>query len=246
MRDGLESEASQPAVAVIGVSKRVSDTMALDDVTLSVGRGKCVALLGPNGAGKTTLISLITGLRRPDRGRVELFGRNPRDWRARQRLGVVFQEIGFPPHLRVRELAILVAAHYHGAVTPGDLLARFSLAAVAAREVGRLSPGQRRRLAVALAFAGNPDLLVLDEPGAGLDLQARENVWDELRKYTRSGGSVILTTHSLEEVEALAHAVVLLHRGHVRAAGAAAEIMASPELTAGAWAEALPPPVPPR
>jgi ABC-2 type transport system ATP-binding protein len=236
MRQELDAGALPPAVAVVGVSKRVQDTRALDDVTLSVERGTCVALLGPNGAGKSTLISLITGLRRPDRGRVELFGRNPRDWQARRRMGVVFQEIGFPPHLRVRELAELVAAHYRGAVRPEALLDRFSLAPAAAREVGRLSPGQRRRLAVALAFAGNPDLLVLDEPGTGLDLRARETVWDELRKFARSGGSVILTTHYLEEVEALAHEVVLLHCGRVRAAGATAQILASPELVAGGLA----------
>jgi ABC-2 type transport system ATP-binding protein len=136
-------------------------------------------------------------------------------------LGVVYQETGFPPHLRVRELIELVAAHYHDGVEQEDLLARFGLAPLAARETGRLSPGQRRRLAVALAFAGNADLLVLDEPGTGLDVQARESLWDELRRHTRAGGSIILTTHHLEEVKALANEVVLLDRGQVRAAGPA-------------------------
>lgn len=226
VRHHLQQEASQPAVTVVGVSKRIGDSIVLDDVTLSVDRGQCVALLGPNGAGKTTLISLITGLRRPDRGHVALFGRNPRDWRARRRLGVVFQETGFPPHLRVRELIELVAAHYHDSVGQGDLLARFGLTPLAARETGRLSPGQRRRLAVALAFAGNADLLVLDEPGTGLDVQARESLRDELRRHTRAGGSIILTTHHLEEVHALAHEVVLLNRGQVRAIGPAAQLLA--------------------
>lgn len=226
VRHPVQHEASHPAVAVVGVSKRTGDLIVLDDVTLSVERGQCLALLGPNGAGKTTLISLITGLRRPDRGHVSLFGRNPRDWRARRRLGVVFQETGFPPHLRVRELIEFVAAHYHGGVGRGDLLARFGLTPLAARETGRLSPGQRRRLAVALAFAGNADLLVLDEPGTGLDVQARESLWEELRRHSGAGGSIILTTHQVEEVNGLAHEVIVLDRGQVRATGPIAQLRA--------------------
>jgi ABC-2 type transport system ATP-binding protein len=141
-------------------------------------------------------------------------------------LGVVFQETGFPPHLRVRELIELVTAHYHDGVRREDLLARFGLAPLAARETGRLSPGQRRRLAVALAFAGNVDLLVLDEPGTGLDVQARESLWHELRRHTRAGGSIILTTHHLGEVTALAHEVVVLHHGQVRTTGPAGQLRA--------------------
>lgn len=215
------------AVSAQGVVKRFGDTTALHEVTLSVPRGAVLALVGPNGAGKTTLVSLITGTRTPDIGRVELFGGNPRDWRFRRRVGVVPQEIGFLPCLRVREIVDLVRVHYDEPASTGALLARFGLAGDAAADVARLSSGQRRRLAVALAFVGRPDLLVLDEPTAGLDLQARRGLWQELRAHIGAGGSILLTTHYLEEVEALAHQVVVLFRGRVLAAGSVGDVKAS-------------------
>jgi ABC-2 type transport system ATP-binding protein len=219
--------ASVIAASAQGVAKRFGETTALDGVTLAVPRGVVLGLLGPNGAGKTTLVNLVTGVRTPDAGRVELFGRDPRDWRARRRMGVVPQEIGFLPCLRVREVVELVRAHYEAPVVTAELLARFGLQQHAGRDVVRLSSGQRRRLAVALAFAGRPDLLVLDEPTAGLDLQARRGLWQELQAHAHAGGSILLTTHYLEEVEALAHQVVLLHHGRVLVAGTVPEVKAS-------------------
>jgi ABC-2 type transport system ATP-binding protein len=215
------------AVAALNVVKRFGDTTALDGVTVTVPRGVVLALLGPNGAGKTTLVNLMTGVRTPDAGHVELFGANPRDWRARRRMGVVPQEISFLPCLRVREIIDLVRAHYDAPVPADELLARFGLERETGRDIARLSSGQRRRLAVALAFAGRPELLVLDEPTAGLDLQARRSLWQELRAHVRAGGSLLLTTHYLEEVEALAHHVVLLHRGRVLAAGTVTDVKTS-------------------
>lgn len=215
------------AASAQDVTKRFGDMTALDGASVTVPRGVVVALLGPNGAGKTTLVSLVTGTRKPDAGRVELFGETPRDWRARRRMGVVPQEIGFLPFLRVREVIDLVRAHYDAPVATAELLARFGLERDAERNVARLSSGQRRRLAVALAFAGRPHLLVLDEPTAALDPQARRVLWQELRDHVRTGGSILLTTHYLEEVEALAHQVVLLHRGRVLAAGTVPEVKAS-------------------
>ena len=215
------------AASAQGVVKRFGATTALHGVTLSVPRGTALALVGPNGAGKTTLVSLLTGTRTPDAGRVELFGGDPRRWRFRRRMGVVPQEIGFLPCLRVREIVDLVRAHYEEPVSTAALLARFGLESEVDVDVARLSSGQRRRLAVVLAFAGRPDLLVLDEPTAGLDLQARRRLWEELRAHTRAGGSILLTTHYLAEVEALAHQVVVLFRGRVLAAGTVRDVKVS-------------------
>jgi len=220
-------EAGAVAASAEGVVKRFGTTTALDGVTVAVPLGAVVALLGPNGAGKTTLVSLLTGTRRADEGHVELFGEDPRDWRVRGRLGVVPQEISFPQLLRVREVIDLVRAHYADPVPTAELLQRFGLEAEAGRDVARLSSGQRRRLAVALAFAGRPALLVLDEPTAGLDLQLRKVFWQELRAHVASGGSILLTTHYLEEAEALADHVVLLHRGRILASGTVNEVKAS-------------------
>jgi ABC-2 type transport system ATP-binding protein len=220
---GLDQPAAV-AAAVEAVTKRFGTTTALDGVSVTVPRGAVVALLGPNGAGKTTLVSLMTGTRTADAGRVSLFGASPRHWTARRRLGVVPQEIGFLPALRVREVIDLVRAHYDAPLPTARLLERFGLEPDADRDLSRLSSGQRRRVAVALAFAGRPELLVLDEPTAGLDLQARRSLWQELRDHVRVGGSILLTTHSVEEIEVLANAVVLLHRGRILISGTVAEV----------------------
>lgn len=231
-------ERNDVVAAALAVTKRFGQKVALQEVTLTVPRGAVVGLLGPNGAGKTTLVSLITGTRRPSAGHVILFGGDPRDWRSRRQLGAVLQEIGFIASARVREIVELVRAHYDAPAATADLLARFGLADLAATDVGRLSSGQRRRLAVALAFAGNPRLVILDEPTAGLDFQARRMLWQELRQYVASGGSILLTTHYLEEVEALADHVVLLHRGRVLASGAVSDVKASVERSRRALAAA--------
>ena len=207
-------------------SKRFGQVQALQEVDLEVRRGELLALLGPNGAGKTTAISLLLGLRRPDEGRVELFGRDPRDPKARLQVGVTPQEIGFPPLLKVREVVALVGAHYPSPMPARSLLSRFGLLELEHRQTGGLSGGQKRRLAVALAFAGNPQAVFLDEPTTGLDVEARRGVWQAVRGYVEEGGTVLLTTHYLEEAEALATRVVVLHEGRVVAEGSVEEIKA--------------------
>jgi ABC-2 type transport system ATP-binding protein len=214
------------AAALRAVTKRFGDTAALDAVDLELRPGEVLALLGPNGAGKTTALSLLLGLRRPDSGRVELFGRDPRLPAARVVVGATPQESGFPPTLRVLELLDLVRAHFPAPAPAVELLARFGLTAIARRQTGGLSSGERRRLSVALAFAGRPRALFLDEPTAGLDVESRRAVWEELRSYAAAGGTVLLTTHYLEEAEALASRVVLLARGRVAAEGSPAELSA--------------------
>ncbi|MET7420982.1 ABC transporter ATP-binding protein [Dactylosporangium sp. NPDC005555] len=200
----------------VDVTRRYGDQVALDGVSLDIPAGGVVGLLGPNGAGKSTLINLLVGLRRPTSGHVELFGGDPRDPASRRRIGVTPQETGLPATLRVRECVAFVAAHFADPVPTGELLAGFGLTEVAGRQTGGLSGGQKRRLAVALGFVGRPDLVFLDEPTTGLDVQARRELWDHVREYGRTG-TVVLTSHYLEEIEALADRVVVVGRGRVLA-----------------------------
>lgn len=209
------------------VTKSYGRTRALAEVSFAVGAGEVVALLGPNGAGKTTAISLLLGLRRPDSGRARLFGGDPRRPATRRLLGATPQESTFPGTLRVRELLDLVRAHYPHPEPATALLGRFGLAELGGRQVGGLSGGQRRRLGVALAFAGRPRLVVLDEPTAGLDGQTRLAVWEAVRDHAANGGSLILTTHHLEEADALATRVMLLDGGRLVAEGMVGELKAA-------------------
>ena len=198
-------------------SRRYGDVLALDRVDLEVRAGELVGLLGPNGAGKSTLMNLLVGLRRPSSGRVELFGGDPRDPANRRQIGVTPQETGLPGTLRVGEVVDFVSAHYPDPVPRGELLDQFGLGDLARRQTGGLSGGQRRRLAVALAFVGRPRLVLLDEPTTGLDVAARHTLWEAIRAFHADGGTVLLSSHYLEEVEALAHRVVVIGQGRVLA-----------------------------
>jgi ABC-2 type transport system ATP-binding protein len=212
------------AAALRGVTKRFGALVALDDVDLELHRGDVLALLGPNGAGKTTALSIVLGLRRPDRGRAELLGMDPRSRAPRAAIGVTPQDAGFPPTLRVHEIVDLVRAHFATPVPTAELLSRFGLTDCRRRQTGGLSGGERRRLSVALAFAGRPLAVFLDEPTTGLDVEARRNLWSELREYAARGGTILLTTHYLEEAEALATRVALLAHGRIAAYGAPREL----------------------
>jgi ABC-2 type transport system ATP-binding protein len=211
--------AAAPAtiVELAGVSKRLGKSQALDDVSFVVRQGEVVALLGPNGAGKTTAVDLITGLRTPDRGEVLLFGGDPRVPASRTALGVTPQEMTFPPTLTVRETVQMISVHFEKPIPSDVLLHQFALDHLAKRKTGSVSIGERRRLAIAVAFLGMPALVVLDEPTAGLDVEVRRAVWQGIRRFAEFGGTVLLSTHHMEEVEALATRVVVLGRGHVRA-----------------------------
>jgi ABC-2 type transport system ATP-binding protein len=204
-------------ITVDGVTRRFGDVVALDDVSLDVGPGELVGLLGPNGAGKSTLLSLVSGQRRPDRGTVRLLGGDPRDAASRIGLGITPQETGLPPTLRVGEVVDFVGGHFPAPVPTGELLDRFGLTEMARKQTGALSGGQKRRLAVALSLVGNPRVVLLDEPTTGLDVGARQALWDAIRAYHADGGTVLLTSHYLEEVQALAERVVVIDHGVVRA-----------------------------
>ncbi|MFI2489981.1 ABC transporter ATP-binding protein [Promicromonospora kroppenstedtii] len=205
------------AVEVSGVTRRFGAVVALDDVSLEVGHGELVGLLGPNGAGKSTLLSLVSGQRRPDTGVVRLNGHDPRDARSRTVLGLTPQETGLPATLRVREVVDFVGGHYPDPVPTAELLDQFGLVDLANRQTGSLSGGQKRRLAVALSLVGRPRVVLLDEPTTGLDVSGRTALWDAIRAYHASGGTVLLTSHYLEEVQALAERVVVIDHGTVLA-----------------------------
>jgi ABC-2 type transport system ATP-binding protein len=201
----------------LGVSRRYGDVLALDRINLDVPAGELVGLLGPNGAGKSTLVSLLTGVRRPTSGTVELCGGDPRDPASRRALGVTPQETGLPGALRVGEVVDFVRAHFPDPLGRAELLDRFGLTDLVKRQTGGLSGGQKRRVAVALAFVGRPRIVFLDEPTTGLDLEARHSLWDGLRAFHADGGTVVLTSHYLEEIEALARRVVVIGAGRVLA-----------------------------
>jgi ABC-2 type transport system ATP-binding protein len=201
----------------VEVTKRYGDTLALDRVSLDIAAGELVGLLGPNGAGKTTLVSLLTGVRRPTSGLVELAGADPSRPASRRRLGVTPQETGLPASLRVGEVIDFVRAHYPDPLPRDDVLDRFGLAGLARRQTGGLSGGEKRRVAVALAFAGRPRIVFLDEPTTGLDVEARRSLWAAIREFHEAGGTVVLTSHYLEEIEALAQRVIVIGAGRVLA-----------------------------
>ncbi|MEK8108531.1 ABC transporter ATP-binding protein [Micromonospora sp. M12] len=197
-------------------SRRYGDVLALDRVDLEVRAGELVGLLGPNGAGKSTLMNLLVGLRRPSSGRVELFGGDPATRRAGDRSGSPRRRPACPARPRRRGRRLRLRA-LPDPVPRAELLDRFGLGELARRQTGGLSGGQRRRLAVALAFVGRPRLVLLDEPTTGLDVTARHTLWDAIRAFHADGGTVLLSSHYLEEVEALARRVVVIGQGRVLA-----------------------------
>ncbi|MBO9554573.1 ABC transporter ATP-binding protein [Cellulomonas sp.] len=212
-------------VSLTHVTRTFGPVVALDDVSLDVDQGELVGLLGPNGAGKTTLLSLVSGLRRPDSGDVRLFGGDPRSAASRIGLGTTPQDTGLPPTLTVGEVVDLVGRHYPAPMPTSEVLARFGLEDLVRRQTGGLSGGQRRRLAVALALVGRPRLVLLDEPTTGLDVEARHVLWQALREYHADGATVVLTSHYLEEIEALADRVVVVGGGRVLADDSLAAVL---------------------
>jgi len=209
-----------------GVTKRFGAVVALDGLDLEVRPGELLALLGPNGAGKTTAISLMIGLLQPERGTARLFGLPPLRVEARRRIGVMMQEVSPAADLRVREQIDLVASYYPDPARPEVVMEMAHLTPLARRFYGKLSNGQKRQVQFAMAVCGRPKLLFLDEPTVGLDVQARETMWATLRQLIDDGASIVLTTHYLEEAEALADRVVVLAKGRVLASGSVNEMRA--------------------
>jgi ABC-type multidrug transport system ATPase subunit len=209
-----------------GVTKRFGHIVALEKFDLGVRPGEMLAVLGPNGAGKSTAISLLLGLRQPDAGTAWLFGLPPLQIEARHRIGVMMQEVTLPAELRVREHIELTASYYPDPLSTEEVLERTNLAKLADRPYGKLSAGQKRQAQFAVALCGRPSLLFLDEPTVGLDIQARTIMWASLRQLVRDGCSIVLTTHYLEEAEALADRVVVIAKGRNVASGTVPEMLA--------------------
>ena len=216
-----------PVVARLeGVSQNYGPVQALRNVNLDIRAGELVALLGPNGAGKTTAVRLLLGLARPAAGRVSVFGGDPLYPAVRMRTGAMLQVARVPETLRVREHIDLFSSYYPRPLPLEASLAAAGLEEIQNRKFGELSGGQRQRVLFALALCGDPDLLFLDEPTVGLDVEARRTLWKEIRKLLSRGKTVLLTTHYLEEADALADRVVVINRGTIIAEGTPAEIKA--------------------
>jgi len=214
-----------PAVELVKVSKRYGQVEALRSVSLAIQPGEIVAMLGPNGAGKTTSISLMLGLRQPTGGQVRLFGLPPTDRRARSRAGVMLQESGTTGVLTVRELITLFGAYYPSPLPADRAIAMAGLAEKADARVVTLSGGQRQRLYFALAICGDPEILFLDEPTVGMDIEARRAFVASIKHLADAGKTIVFTTHYLREAEELARRIVVVDRGIVIADATPRELM---------------------
>ena len=215
---------SAPAVQLDNVSKRYGEVQALDHVSLAIAAGEVVAMLGPNGAGKTTSISLMLGTRKPTSGQARLFGLDPRDLKARSRIGVMLQESGVPGMLKVDEIVGLFGSYYPAPLSVPEAVKMAGLEEKARSLVKDLSGGQRQRLYLALAVCGDPEVLFLDEPTVGMDVEGRRLFLQQIGEFAAKGRTVVLTTHYLEEAEQLARRVIVVDRGHVIADSTPAEI----------------------
>ena len=213
-----------PAAQLIDATKKYGAVEALKGISLDIELGEVVAMLGPNGAGKTTSISLLLGLRKPTSGKALLFGLKPDDLNARSRVGVMLQESGIPTVLKVRELVDLFRSYYPKPMGRDRAIAMAGLEEKANAQVKELSGGQKQRLYFALAVCGDPDVLFLDEPTVGMDVEGRRSFIERIAEFIQMGRTVVLTTHYLEEADQLARRVVVIDRGVVIADASPQEI----------------------
>lgn len=223
MGQGIQEE-RQIVASLGGVTKKYGEVTALRDVSLNVRAGELLGLLGPNGAGKTTSVRLMLGLAKPLSGKVQVFGRDPREVTARRHIGAMLQIAKVPETLKVKEHINLFRSYYANPPSLRTTLEVAGLEGLENRLFGALSGGQKQRVLFALAICGNPDLLFLDEPTVGLDIATRHLIWQQIRNLVKQGRTVVLTTHYLEEVDALASRVVVLNHGAIVAEGTSAEI----------------------
>ncbi|MGW6442351.1 ABC transporter ATP-binding protein [Lentzea sp. NPDC055074] len=216
------------AIEVRGLTRRYSGGFeAVRGVSFDVEKGEMFALLGTNGAGKTSTVEVVEGLSRPAEGSVRVLGHDPFAERAlvRPRMGVMLQEGGFPPDLTASEAAKMWAGTLTSPRPVDEALELVDLAHRASVRVKQLSGGERRRLDLALALLGKPEVLFLDEPTTGLDPESRRNTWELIRALLREGVTVLLTTHYLEEAQALADRLAIMHRGRIVAQGTVSEVV---------------------
>lgn len=217
------------------VTKRFSNgVVALDNLCLTLHRGEVVALLGPNGAGKSTAVRLLMGLSSPTQGSVSIFGADPRNYAARMRTGVMLQVGRAPEMLRVREHIELFRGYYPRPMPYADVVQVAGLEGIEGRYFGQLSGGQKQRVLFALALAGDPDLIFLDEPTVGTDIKSRRGMWTQIQLLAARGKTVLLTTHYLEEADSLAQRIVVIDKGRVVCEGTPAEVKSLGSAASGA------------
>jgi ABC-2 type transport system ATP-binding protein len=207
-----------------GVTRRYGPITALNNFSLTLNAGEVVALLGPNGAGKTTAVRLLLGLISPDSGSVRVLGRDPRDSDARTRIGAMLQVSRVPEMLRVREHIDLFRTYYPQPLSIAEVIRAAKLEGIENQMFGKLSGGQKQRALFGLALCGNPDLIFLDEPTVGMDIESRRALWDQVRALSAAGKTILLTTHYLEEADMLANRVVVINKGKLVSEGTPAEI----------------------
>jgi ABC-2 type transport system ATP-binding protein len=222
---------TEAAIHCRDLRKFYPDVKAVDGLDLLIGRGECFGLLGPNGAGKTTTIEILEGLTKPDGGEVEVLGRH---WKGdarelRERIGISLQETQFTDKLTVFETLTLFRSFYREGHDPDELMRDLSLDEKRNARVGKLSGGQKQRLAVACALVGRPDILFLDEPTTGLDPQSRLQLWEVVTRFRSGGGTVLLTTHYMDEAERLCDRIAIIDHGKVIALGTPAELISKLE-----------------
>ena len=234
---------AEAVASLTGITKRYRNgVVALDQLSLTLRRGEVVALLGPNGAGKSTAVKLMMGLSAPTAGTVQTFGHNPRFAVNRLRTGVMLQVGRAPETLRVCEHIELFRGYYPHPMPMAELIRIAALEGLEDRMFGQLSGGQKQRVLFALALAGDPDLVFLDEPTVGLDIEARRAMWAQIRVLAGRGKTVLLTTHYLEEADALASRIVVINKGRVVCEGTPAEVKArGAAVVLGAGATSQPP-----
>ncbi len=243
----MPQTASRSALRVRQLRKAYKDVVAVDGLNLEVQAGECFGLLGPNGAGKTTTVEICEGLTEPDSGEVEVLGLqwNSQAAQLRQRLGIQLQDTQLSEKLTVHETVRLFRSFYKQGADAFDVIARVQLEEKQNARVGELSGGQKQRLALACALVGDPDFLFLDEPTTGLDPQARRQLWDLIEEFKKSGRTILLTTHYMDEAERLCDRVAIVDHGKEIALGTPRELIASTcadqmvEFTAGSVSHAL-------
>ncbi|MFB9240519.1 ABC transporter ATP-binding protein [Massilia antarctica] len=213
--------------SLASVTKQFGQHTAVDELSLNLYQGEVVALLGQNGAGKTTAVRMMLGLTEPTSGEVRIFGRDPRERAARMRIGAMLQVGAVPEHLYVREHIDLFSSYYPNPLPAAEVMAIAGLTGLENRRFGKLSGGEKQRVLFGVALCGNPDLLFLDEPTVGMDIETRQALWSQIRQFAARGKTVLLTTHYLEEADALATRVVVVQKGKLIAEGTPAQIKAT-------------------
>jgi ABC-2 type transport system ATP-binding protein len=220
----VSGNAAQPIAVLDRVTKKYGKVTALDGLSLALKPGEIVALLGPNGAGKSTAVRLLLGLSSPTTGTARIFGSNPRDAETRTRIGAMLQVASIPKTLKVKEHIDLFRSYFPAPLSFEEVVRIAQLEGIEDRLFEKLSGGQRQRLLFGLAVCGNPEIVFLDEPTVGLDIEARRGLWTQIRSLAAHGKTVLLTTHYLEEADALAHRIIVINKGKVVSEGTPKEV----------------------